>query len=41
MGPITSLDVFGKRKISCLAGIRTTDLPVRSQVPILSKLSRF
>ena len=39
--PRTSLDIFGKRKISCLAGIRTPEFPVRSQVPILSELSRF
>jgi hypothetical protein len=41
MGPRTGLDVFGKRKTFCLAGIRTPDHPARSQVPIQSEISRF
>jgi len=41
MSPRAGLDVLEERKISSLAGIRTTDRTARSQGTILTELPRF
>ena len=41
MGPRVGLDVFQKKELSCLYGIRTLDRPTRSLVTIPTTLTEI